>query len=248
MTPTTLPENWRSLLAGYVLDDLTHDEAALIEQWFAQYPEVVSELELLQNSWESLSVSLPPLTPPAEVSDRVMAAVQNLALAPSDPSSVPASPRRALSRLGLALGWVATALALVLALQENQRLRLALRQNEAVVASFSQPASQLYTLAGTDAEPQASGRLVVDPADQTALIVTTDLPPLNPGEIYRLWALADSDPVFCGEFNPSVGQDTSQWPLPNAACGEEAVQMLITAEQAIAPPVPAGELVLQSQS
>ena len=45
------------------------------------------------------------------------------------------------------------------------------------MASFSQPANRLFTLTGTEAEPQASGRLVVNPTDQTALIVTTDLPP-----------------------------------------------------------------------
>ncbi|MGB3310273.1 MAG: anti-sigma factor [Nodosilinea sp.] len=265
MNSTSLPENWRSLLAGYVLNDLTDDEAALVEQWLGQYPEVSSELESLQTTWESLPTLLPPVAPPAGMRDRIMATVQNApvqnasaqnsvpALIPKfaqDPIPEPTTGRRRLplGRLALALGWAATGLALVFALNENQRLRLALRQNEAVVASFSQPANQLYTLAGTDAEPQASGRLVVSPDDQTALIVTTDLPPLSTDQVYRLWALADSDPVFCGEFNPEAGQETNQWVLPNAACGAESVQMLITAEQVTDPPVPAGALVLQSQS
>ncbi|MGG6239945.1 anti-sigma factor [Nodosilinea sp. AN01ver1] len=255
MNPTPLPENWRSLLAGYVLDDLTDDEAALVEQWIGQYPEVASELQDLQATWESLPTLLPPVAPPPGVRDRVMAAVQNpaLAIAPEPvPESAPEPPlvrrRLPLGKLGLALGWAATALALVLTLQENQRLRLALRQTEAVVASFSQPTNQLYTLSGADAEPDASGRLVIDPGEQTALMVTTDLPPLSADQVYRLWALADSDPVFCGEFNPSAGQDTNQWVLPDAACGAESVQMLVTTERAADPPIPAGDLVLQSRS
>ena len=254
MNSTPLPENWRSLLAGYVLNDLTDGEAALVEQWLEQYPEVASELEALQITWGSLPAVLPPVAPPPGVRDRVMAAVQNPAPALTPESAPELAPAPALGRrlplgkLGLALGWIATGLALVFALQENQRLRLALLQQEAIVASFSQPGNPLYTLAGTDAEPQASGRLAVNPDEQTALIVTTDLPPLSADQVYRLWALADSDPLFCGEFNPSAGQDTNQWVLPNVACSDGSVQMLVTAERAADPPIPAGDLVLQSQS
>lgn len=248
MTSSTLPDNWQSLLAGYVLNDLSDDEITLVEQWLEQHSEVATEFEALQITWDSLPVGLSPIAPPPEIRDRILSAVQNPAPATAS-APAPAGRRRlSLAKLSLALGWAATGLALMLTLQENQRLRLALRQSETVVASFSQPANQLYTLAGTDAEPQASGRLVVSPAEQTALIVTTDLPPLSADQVYRLWALADSDPVFCGEFNPHTGQDTNQWLLPNAACGNESVQMLITAEQITDPPVPAGALVLQSQS
>jgi len=251
MNSTTLPENWRLLLAGYVLNDLTTEETTLVEQWLGQYSEVASELEALTTTWESLPTALTPVTPPPGLRDRIMAAAQApaLELAPElTPEPVIRRRRWPWGRLGLALGWVATAIALAAALQENQRLRLALLQNEAVVASFSQPANQLYTLGGTEVEPQANARLVVSPTAQTALIVTTDLPPLAADQVYRLWALADSDPVFCGQFNPDAAQDTNQWALPTAACAASPVQMLITAELASDPPIPAGALVMQSQS
>jgi hypothetical protein len=249
MNSTSLPEDWRSLLAGYVLNDLTPEEAVLVEHWLGQYPEVAAELETLQTTWESLPNGLEPVVPPPGVRDRILTAVQPMVSAPAPPPVRDPSRRRfPWVRLGLGLGWAATALALVTTLQENQRLRLALRQSEAVVASFSQPANRLFTLTGTEAEPQASGRLVVNPTDQTALIITTDLPPLAADQVYRLWALADSDPVYCGEFNPAATEDTNQWTLPDTACGESAVQMLITTEQAAAPPVPAGSLVLKSES
>ncbi|MGF1571030.1 MAG: anti-sigma factor domain-containing protein [Nodosilinea sp.] len=251
MTSTSLPENWRLLLAGYVLDDLTPEETALVEQWLGQHPEVANELEYLQGAWNSLPASLSPQAPPPQLRDRVLASLPSLDIPASASSEVPAlaAPRRVpWGWLGLGLGWAATALALAAVLHENRQLRLALRQSEAVVASFSQPTNRLYTLAGAEAQPQASGRLVVNPADQTALIVTSDLPPLEADQVYRLWALAGADPVFCGQFNPDAAQATSQWTLPDAACGNAPVQMLITAEQADAPPVPAGALVLQSQS
>ncbi len=263
MTSLPLPDNWRSLLAGYVLDDLTAEEAAQVEQWLEQYPEVATELAALQATWDCLPLGLSTVAPPPDLRDRTLAAARAAAataepehvisgeiLVPSQLPNAAAGVRRRFpwGRLGLALGWAATGLALAFTLQENQRLRLALRQTEAVVASFSQPANRLYTLAGTEAEPQANARLVVNPADQTALIVTTDLPPLDEKQVYRLWALADSDPVFCGEFNPATAADTNQWVLPDAVCGTAPVQMLITAERAAAPPIPAGDLVMQSQS
>ncbi|MFQ4140469.1 anti-sigma factor domain-containing protein [Nodosilinea sp. PGN35] len=258
MTSSPLPDNWQSLLAGYVLDDLTAEEAAQVEQWIEQYPEVATELAALQATWGSLALGPTPIAPPPDLRDRTLAAAMAAAPEPAMargipvpdqvPNAVPGDRRRVpWGRLGLALGWAATALALALALQENQRLRLALRQTEAVVASFSQPANRLYTLAGTEAEPQATARLVVNPAEQTALIVTTDLPSLSEDQVYRLWALADSDPVFCGEFNPATAEDTNQWTLPDAVCSTAPVQMLITTERAADPPIPAGELVMRSE-
>ncbi|MGF1519696.1 MAG: anti-sigma factor domain-containing protein [Nodosilinea sp.] len=251
MNSTTLPENWRSLLAGYVLNDLTTEETALVEQWLEQYPEVASELEALATTWESLPTALTPVTPPPGLRDRILSAAQTPAPEPAlelAPEPVIRRRRWPWGQMVLALSWVATVIALAAALQENQRLRLALLQQEAVVASFSQPANQLYTLGGTEVEPQANARLVVSPTDQTALIVTTDLPPLGADQVYRLWALADSGPVFCGQFNPDAAQDTNQWALSDAACTASPVQMLITAENRVDPPVPAGDLVMQSQS
>ncbi|WP_448169493.1 anti-sigma factor [Leptolyngbya iicbica] len=252
MNSNPLPDNWRSLLAGYVLNDLTAEETAQVQAWLAQYPEVATELAALEGSWQALPESLPLQLPPPQLRDRVLTAgpsspVNREAAATSRPST-PRPPRRVWGWAGLGLGWAATAVALISVAAENQRLRQELIQSEAVVASFSQPDNRLYTLAGTAAQPQASGRLVVDPERETALIFTESLPPLTANQAYRLWAIADQEPLFCGQFNPIAEQASSQWQLPDIACGAPGVQMLITAESTDAPPLPAGPLVLQSQS
>ncbi|PSN17999.1 hypothetical protein C7271_14835 [filamentous cyanobacterium CCP5] len=148
----------------------------------------------------------------------------------------------------LSTGWAATAIALVVLGVENQQLRQDKLQAEAVVASFSQPQNQLYTLTGTEDEPEASGRLVIDPAAASATIATYDLPQLPEDQVYRLWALADAEPIFCGQFNPEDGTDISQWPLPDPGCASTPVQMLVTSELVTAPPEPQGTLVLQPRS
>jgi hypothetical protein len=256
MTSTPLPDNWRSFLAGYVLNDLTTEETAQVQDWLAEYPEVAAELAALEASWHTLPEGLPPQSPPSQLRDRVLNAVQassaNDSPAPTPVSPTPARPPRRPARpwgfAWLGVGWVATAAALVAVVVENQRLRQELLQSEAVVASFSQPDNRLYTLAGTEAQPQASGRLVVDPDDKTALMITENLPPLMTDQVYRLWAIAGQEPLFCGQFNPDAEQSTDRWQLPDVACGDAGVQMLITEESADAPPIPAGTLVLQSQS
>lgn len=268
MTPPTLPDNWRSILAGYVLNDLTTEEADQVQQWLAQYPIVAEELAALDASWHSLPEGLPPQSPPPHLRDRILTTIQaresdQVAAPPAAPqldpwpTPTPPLPRRSALRprsrrpwviAGLGLGWAATAIALVSTSVENQRLRQALQRNEIVLASAGQPNTRVYTLAGSETQPQANGRLVVNPASATALILTQDLAPLTADQVYRLWAVADQEPLFCGQFNPSAEQATSQWTLPDAACGAEGVQMLITAEEASAPPVPAGTLVLLSQS
>ena len=249
MNPNPLPDNWRSLLAGYVLDDLTETETAQVQAWLVDYPEVATELAALEGSWQAIPESLPLRSPPPQLRDRILTIAQSApATLPAPAAPRPRRPRRTWGWAGLGLGWAATAVALISVVAENQRLKQELIQSEAVVASFSQPDNRLYTLAGTDAQPQARGRLVVDPGSETALIFTDRLPPLTANQTYRLWAIADQSPLFCGQFNPSAEQASSQWPLPDAACGAPDVQMLITAESVDAPPLPEGPLVLQSQS
>lgn len=244
MTSTALPDDWRDLVAGYVLDDLTAAERTLVTQWVSQYPEVAVELDALQETWGCLPNSLVPEPPPALLRDRVLAAVQPV---PTTTTDRPPLWRR-WGWLGLGAGWAVTAVALGTVALENQRLRQDLRQVQTVVASFSRPENQLYTLTGTPSQPRARGRLIVDPQQQTALIITSELPPLAKDQAYRLWAVAGQKPIFCGQFNPNSDQTPSQWLLPNSACGQGSVQMLVTAEAANDPPVPAGPLVLQSQS
>lgn len=249
-TSVPLPEHWQDLVAGYVLGDLDAAEIALVNQWRTQYPQVEVELAALQGTWNALPQALPPQTPPAPLRGRILAVAQPQGQSP--PAAVLETPRQEpRSRpqwplYGAGLGWAATALALAVVVVENQQLRQQTGELETVVAQFSRPSNPVYTLAGTDVYPQATGRLVIDAQAQYAVIATEALPPLPPGEAYRLWALADSDPVYCGQFNPTGGDLVQQWQLLNQDCQSTSVQMLITHESATAPPTPQGPLVLQA--
>lgn len=245
MTSSALPDNWQELLAGYVLGDLDPDEIAQVEQLLADRPDLAEEVRSLQSTLDLLPLGLPSQAPSPNLRDRILAAAQ-----PTPATPVQASRARG-NRLSawLGLGWAVTAVALGALALDNYRLRQEQQQLEAVVASFSQPATRFYALSGTKAQPQAVGRLVIDPNNQSASIVTNQLATLPSGQAYRLWAMADGKPVYCGQFTPTPASDRPiSWQLPEAACNSTTAQMLITAESATAPPVPAGPLVLQSQS
>lgn len=89
---------------------------------------------------------------------------------------------------------------------------------------------------------------MIDAAAESATIATDSLPPLPANQVYRLWALADADPIFCGEFNPNDETAINQWQLPDPGCAAAPVQMLVTSESATAPLEPQGPLVLQPLS
>ncbi|WP_008312394.1 anti-sigma factor [Leptolyngbya sp. PCC 6406] len=256
MTQAPLPENWRDILAGYVLGDLETEEVTLVRQWRNLYPEVRLELEALEETWNAIPAALPAQIPPPDLRHRIL----STAAAATPPPQVPwsgtgpkgplrssSSSRPAWAWYGLSAGWAVTAVALAVVAMDNNQLRQEKQQVEAVVARFSQPRNPVYTLAGADALPEATGRLVIDANTQSVLIATQDLPPLPSDEAYRLWALADADPVYCGQFNPSDRAAMSEWKLLSPLCEGTSVQMLITRESVSAPPIPAGPLVLQGQ-
>lgn len=243
MTQDSLPENWRDLVAGYVLGDLAPEEITQVQRWQQLHPEVAAELQSCQQTWATLPYALPVKTPPPRLKRRLVQAT-----ARSSVSSSPGPSRGSGGRwplYGLGLGWAATAIALGVVSWENQQLRQDNQRIEAIVARFTQPQNRIYTLAGTEAQPNATGRLVVDPNTQRITVTTQALPPLPADQVYRLWAVAGAKPLFCGQFSPQAQMDIQEWTAPDRTCAEDSVQMLVTQEAIAAPPTPQGPLVLE---
>jgi anti-sigma-K factor RskA len=53
------------------------------------------------------------------------------------------------------------------------------------------------SLKGTKAQPQAQGQLIADPTSESAVLVVTGLPPLEPGKTYQVWLITNA-PVSAG--------------------------------------------------
>ena len=53
------------------------------------------------------------------------------------------------------------------------------------------------SLKGTEAQPRAQGQLIADPAETSAVLVISGLPPLEAGKTYQVWLIGDA-PVSAG--------------------------------------------------
>ena len=256
----------------YALDLLNDDDRRWVEAQAIEYPELAAELAEHQLTVNALPYALPAAPVAADLKERLFqrlaqeppAAVETSSplpqsvAAPSDrsrpaalPVALPAPVRiRSYRRTVVwfqAAGAIA-ALAAIALLADNFRLRQTLQADRAIVATLQQPDSVIYSLKGTENAAQASGSLVVNPGDQTAVVLVQNLPTLPVGQAYRLWAVAKgaTKPAYCGQFN-NHRTGTARWSLPEGVCSASVPQMLITAESATAPPVPQGTLVMKSQ-
>jgi len=79
-----------------------------------------------------------------------------------------------------------------------QALQQALAQRDALLAVL--PEGRSLPLAGTEVQPEATGRLVVGADGRTAVLFVSDLPTLPSEQTYQLWLIGDSGPVSEGVF------------------------------------------------
>ncbi|MEM9164876.1 MAG: anti-sigma factor, partial [Cyanobacteria bacterium P01_F01_bin.4] len=139
--------------------------------------------------------------------------------------------------------------ALTVAQSTIQQLQQDLEQADTVLATLRQPTRQVYALEGTGSLVETTGSLIVVPGHSEVALVADNLPTLPEEQVYRLWAIADSQsaPLFCGQFNATEA-GAVQWSVPDAVCVASPAQILITIDPLDAPPLPGGELVLQSSA
>lgn len=253
----------------YALNLLDHEECRWVEAQVLENPELAAELAEYQAAVNALPYAAPSVPMPENLKGRLF---QRLAAEPAEtplPTALPAqeatpptaTPQRlsrpedpARSRVvafrrsrWLQAGGAIAALAAIALLVDNYRLRQNMQADQAIVATLQQPDSIVYPLRGTDKAASASGSLVVNSTAKTAVALIQNLPALPEGRAYRLWAVPKgaTKPVYCGQFN-NDRTGTVRWSLPEAVCSASVPQMLVTAESASDPPIPAGPLVMKS--
>jgi anti-sigma-K factor RskA len=259
MTHSPLPDNWQELMAGYALGDLSSEEAESLQRLLTENPELASEGNQLQEVLALMPYALPEPSPSPRLRDTILSQAQadkNPVGIFREEQSLADSQKPRKNGLWKNLGGAIAALFLMTLAIDNYRLHQQMQQNQmtigqlqqtaktnaALTAALQQPNAQLYALQGTQ---KTSGSLVVDPAHNQVTIVS-DLPLLPQGQVYRLWAIAANakQPTYCGEFKAGA---IASWSAPEAVCGKNVTQMLITAELASDPPIPKGELVMKSR-
>lgn len=208
----------QELLPFYALDALTEEERELVEAYLAEHPQARAQFDEMNRAVSALPQSILPVEPAPLTKDALMARVAADSKA-RDRSSVHTArqPSSRVSRFesffrtfSLAAAAVAIIWVIVLNVQVTGLRNEIAALNSALVAqsnSLNQIIENLpqttpsqtitVSLKGTNVEPQAQGQLIADPASQSAVLVITGLPPLEPGKTYQVWLIAGA-PVSAG--------------------------------------------------
>jgi anti-sigma-K factor RskA len=247
MTPQP-NESWNELLAGYVLGDLTPEEAVQVKQYLETHPELLSEVKALQATLSLLPLALPETSlSPSLGPDLVQAAESMVAKAPERGSALRQKPWRGWI---LAMAGITAALLTVGLGYDSYRLRKELaiartnlKEQAEIMTLTQQSSNRLFVLKATSKTQAISGSLAVVPQKQLALLTIQNLTPLPPGQVYRLWAFSHGKEMNCGDFNASSeGKVFLQMPLEDLLVRTPKVS--ITVESARINSYPKGSTVM----
>lgn len=250
-------EEQQILIAGYVLGDLSPDEAAVVAQMMAANPAVVQDIEQMQQALD-LSYPLTEVQPPSRLRAAILNAHQTgkpPVSASSTPSlrpvldvgrpsrSTPArvgAPRSSSRRRGLkGLGSIAALLILGLGIG-NYTLWRSLRTLQAERQATTFQTVSLTSAA--DTAPDGAVTVELDSANLQALL-ETELPPLPEGQVYVLWTVLQPEAPFTKDEKGAIlthvftgGDEDQSIPLPPVYRDSRWIKAIaVTVEDANAP-------------
>jgi len=236
-----------AVLADYLLGLLPPEQASALEVRLAQEPQLLAELQALQEALHLLPYGLPGVIPSASLRSQVMAETGTPPIPPP-----PALPSLGLGRLQLEWRWLRglAAVTLLLLVFDNWRLRQTLQPApleavQALAQLFQQPGSRLITLQGET----GSANLLFRPGEwQEVVLAARDLPPLPAGERYHLWLKLGTEEMLYGGSFQVDGQGTAIVALrpPQTPSKDAPVQEVLITAAAI-PPDLGGKVLLSAR-
>ncbi len=250
--------NLKELAADYVAGNLSAEQADDFARLVVERPELRAEVNRLESTVGLMLDELPLMTPPDYLRDRILTKLDTATPQPvSQAAPVLQRPQRSMVTWGLAAAAVgAAALSLVLGLN-NHRLRLANQQlRQALLAAapaqqaqliLQQPATRFYDFAGTDADADAFGSMIVDTDGLQAAIAFENLAPLSTDQTYALWVSHQGEYIPCGEFQTRSGSVFVTLEMPPVYQSRPWVKdVIVTVESVNLPDQPAGPVVAET--
>ncbi|MEA5464865.1 anti-sigma factor [Leptothoe sp. PORK10 BA2] len=235
MTKSPSENELQRLIAGYVLYNLTPEEAASLAALVENNPMIAQEIEQLQQTLEQ-AYAPPVLPPPTHLYERILGS-----------SSVPLVSRVRPWRLN---PWGLLAASLVVGLGlSNAVLWRSLQTMQAQLRQL-QPAAAGRTVvltSVTDAVPETSTVLVeIDPVTLQATLTGENLSVLPKGQVYALWTVLQLEAPFTQDAKNAIltqtftvdeqGRVSLQMPLPGVYQNFQWIRAIaITIESADAP-------------
>ena len=224
-------------LATYAVDALSPDEVVQIAPHLERCQHCQRELASMRAAVGLLPYGLAPAEPPAGLRERVLSAATTGRRSPgetlverSNGRSMP-SPWTWFRRLAPALGAVIFVSGVLLG-------RAWPRTDEGNPAS--QPGAVRVTLSG-----EGNGVLVLLPQNGYVELTVSDLPPLQPGQVYQLWLLGRPAPISTGTFAGDA-EGAGRLALEGVAWSPDYTGVAITIEPLGGSPGPTSDIVAQA--
>jgi hypothetical protein len=247
----------KSLAAGFVVDDLTPEEAEEFQQLLTNNPELVKEVDDLQEVLRQVLDGFTEVEAPPNLLPAILAKAEG---SPSQPVAV----KRSGMQWGRIAGSFAALFVVILSFDylrlrqnlgvltaDNQQLRQELSQSQAINTLLQESGTRLFTFKGIDTTNAASGSIMMNPDREKAVMVVRNLPAPPPGYVYLLWTVIDNRKLPCGEVKPySWGDFTSQLPFTPQMYAEfyhpQFRGLIVTLEKDPNSPRPTGPIVMKS--
>ncbi|OLP16949.1 anti-sigma factor [Leptolyngbya sp. 'hensonii'] len=245
MTERFPPERLDELMAGYVLGNLSPEEAEVLRRHLADHPELATELQRLQQVLETMPYALPEVCP----SEALRSTILGAAAMPSN--WVPIQrPKLGTSvrRWGILAGVAALAVAIGLdsyrLRQQIVVLRTQVAKQHDVITMLQQPKTHLVSLKGMDQAAEASGSIVVTPGEPKAVLLLRNLPALPKGQHYQLWLVIDGEKVAWEHFN--ANENGFVFTKLSLLDDSQITTLVVTVEGSPDPKIPTGPMVMTS--
>lgn len=232
-------EHQQELIAGYVLGDLSSEEAAQFQQLLAQDPAIATEVVQMQQVLELAYAPL-EIAPPNHLRSAIVATATNR----------PVAVATGILRRAIAIAGVALIVALA---GINYRLWRTVQ----AVQSEPQSAPLIYSLQPTEANssPGATARVSVNPDRLEATIEMRNLPPLQAGQVYVLWTVLTPNAPYTTDAKQAIltkvfqvddrGNFAQTVAVPEVyRDGDRVAKVAVTIESATAPQKHTGSPVL----
>lgn len=244
-SPTPEREHLEELIAGYVLGNLCSEEAEEFRKLLIQKPQLITEINQLQEVLGLLPYALPKVAPPPHLRSAIVEAV-------NIPFEANLARKQFMPAWTKIVGGVAAVFALTLGF-DNYRLRQELSDNKDVIAAIQSPEAHLFSVKAESKGnvASASGTILMDFATDKALIALQNLPAPPPDKAYWLWAVVGNQTIRCGQFSiASSGVILDKISIPGDSYQDDAEisKLLVTLESSETPLSPSKPLVIASPS
>ena len=254
--------------AAYLLGALDPAARARFEAHATTCAECFAELSELQPIADTLALSVAQITPPARLRQRLLlrahlatpenAPPPTVTLPPLQVASAVAIPwwQRAqrltgpLAAVSLVVAMASSAIAFSTQRQLSdvaQRAEYASAQLADTLQIVYQPTMLTRQLSGMDAAPNATGKVVLSPDRNKAVVIAYSLPKLNKDESYQCWLTEQDDKrVDGGLFKPD-SSGKAYWVLTTPSTMARYRWMGVTKETAKGSSAPTGPRILGGQ-